>query len=42
MSLRRSNPLALAVLVSLLEHPMHPYEVATTAAAAKEGAEYQA
>lgn len=26
----RSNPLALAVLVSLLERPMHPYEVATT------------
>lgn len=26
----RSNPLALAVLVSLRERPMHPYEVATT------------
>jgi len=26
----RSNPLALAVLVCLLERPMHPYEVATT------------
>lgn len=26
----RSNPLALAVLVSLYERPMHPYEVATT------------
>jgi len=26
----RSNPLALAVLYSLLERPMHPYEVATT------------
>jgi DNA-binding PadR family transcriptional regulator len=26
----RSNPLALAVLVCLLEQPMHPYEVATT------------
>lgn len=26
----RSNPLALAVLVSLLERPMHPYEVAAT------------
>lgn len=25
--LQRSNPLALAVLVSLLESPMHPYEV---------------
>jgi DNA-binding PadR family transcriptional regulator len=30
MSRNRSNPLALAVLVSLLERPMHPYEVATT------------
>jgi len=30
MSRRRSNPLAQTVLVSLLEHPMHPYEVATT------------
>ncbi|MDQ2727946.1 MAG: PadR family transcriptional regulator [Actinomycetota bacterium] len=27
---RRSNPLALAVLVSLYERPMHPYEVAQT------------
>ena len=26
----RSNPLALAVLVSLYERPMHPYEVAQT------------
>jgi DNA-binding PadR family transcriptional regulator len=26
----RANPLALAVLVCLLERPMHPYEVATT------------
>ena len=26
----RSNPLALAVLMCLLERPMHPYEVATT------------
>ena len=26
----RSNPLALAVLVSLAERPMHPYEVAQT------------
>jgi DNA-binding PadR family transcriptional regulator len=26
----RNNPLALAVLVSLLERPMHPYEVSTT------------
>jgi DNA-binding PadR family transcriptional regulator len=26
----RSNPLALAVLVSLSERPMHPYEVAST------------
>jgi DNA-binding PadR family transcriptional regulator len=26
----RSNPLALAVMVCLLERPMHPYEVATT------------
>jgi DNA-binding PadR family transcriptional regulator len=26
----RNNPLALAVLVSLQEKPMHPYEVATT------------
>jgi DNA-binding PadR family transcriptional regulator len=26
----RSNPLALAVLISLGERPMHPYEVATT------------
>jgi DNA-binding PadR family transcriptional regulator len=26
----RSNPLALAVLISLSERPMHPYEVATT------------
>jgi DNA-binding PadR family transcriptional regulator len=30
MTRNRSNPLALAVLVSLLERPMHPYEVATT------------
>lgn len=30
MSRSRSNPLALAVLVNLLERPMHPYEVATT------------
>jgi DNA-binding PadR family transcriptional regulator len=27
---RRSNPLALAVLVTLHERPMHPYEVAQT------------
>jgi DNA-binding PadR family transcriptional regulator len=27
---KRSNPLALAVLVCLAEKPMHPYEVATT------------
>lgn len=27
---RRSNPLALAVLVCLAERPMHPYEVAQT------------
>jgi DNA-binding PadR family transcriptional regulator len=27
---RRSNPLALAVLVCLSERPMHPYEVAST------------
>jgi DNA-binding PadR family transcriptional regulator len=26
----RSNPLALAVLITLYERPMHPYEVATT------------
>lgn len=26
----RNNPLALAVLISLAERPMHPYEVATT------------
>jgi len=26
----RSNPLALAVLISLYERPMHPYQVATT------------
>jgi len=26
----RTNPLALAVLLSLYERPMHPYEVATT------------
>jgi DNA-binding PadR family transcriptional regulator len=26
----RSNPLVLAVLISLAEKPMHPYEVATT------------
>ncbi len=25
-----SNPLALAVLACLAEHPMHPYEIATT------------
>lgn len=30
MSRSRSNPLALAVLCSLLQRPMHPYEVATT------------
>lgn len=30
MSKRRGNPLALALLVCLLERPMHPYEVATT------------
>lgn len=30
MSRSRNNPLALALLVSLLERPMHPYEVATT------------
>ena len=29
-SRNRSNPLALAVLLSLYERPMHPYEVATT------------
>ena len=27
---RRSNPLALAVMVRLFERPMHPYEMATT------------
>jgi DNA-binding PadR family transcriptional regulator len=27
---KRNNPLALAVLVCLLEKPMHPYEVAST------------
>ena len=27
---QRSNPLALAVLVSLYERPMHPYEIAQT------------
>jgi DNA-binding PadR family transcriptional regulator len=27
---RRSNPLALAVMVLLFEQPMHPYEMATT------------
>src|SRR6516225_3677163 len=27
---RRSNPLALAVLMCLYERPMHPYEVAAT------------
>ena len=27
---RRSNPLALAVLVLLFERPMHPDEIATT------------
>jgi DNA-binding PadR family transcriptional regulator len=27
---RRSNPLALAVLVLLFERPMHPYQIATT------------
>jgi DNA-binding PadR family transcriptional regulator len=27
---RRSNPLALAVLVLLFERPMHPYEIAAT------------
>jgi DNA-binding PadR family transcriptional regulator len=26
----RANPLALAVLASLLERPMHPYEISTT------------
>jgi DNA-binding PadR family transcriptional regulator len=31
MSQRKlSNPLALAVLACLAEHPMHPYEIATT------------
>lgn len=30
VSRSRSNPLALAVMVSLLERPMHPYEVAAT------------
>ncbi len=29
-SRNRSNPLALAVLISLYERPMHPYEVAAT------------
>ena len=29
-SRNRTNPLALAVLVTLYERPMHPYEVATT------------
>ena len=28
--LNRSNPLALAVLISLMEAPMHPYQVAQT------------
>ena len=27
---RVSNPLALAVLASLTERPMHPYEISTT------------
>lgn len=31
----RSNPLALAVLVSLLEEPLHPYEIATRLRARK-------
>src|SRR5207302_5939501 len=30
MPRRRSNPLALAVLASLTERPMHPYEMAAT------------
>jgi DNA-binding PadR family transcriptional regulator len=30
MARNRTNPLALAVMVCLLERPMHPYEVATT------------
>jgi DNA-binding PadR family transcriptional regulator len=30
MARSRTNPLALAVMVCLLERPMHPYEVATT------------
>lgn len=30
MARGRTNPLALAVMVCLLERPMHPYEVATT------------
>jgi len=30
MPQKRSNPLALAVLVFLLERPMHPYEMAAT------------
>src|SRR6516165_5318292 len=30
MARRRGNPLALAVLACLAEHPMHPYEMAAT------------
>ncbi|MDF5758676.1 PadR family transcriptional regulator [Spongiactinospora sp. TRM90649] len=30
MARRRGNPLALAVLATLLERPMHPYELAST------------
>ena len=30
MASSRSNPLALAVMVCLLERPMHPYQIATT------------
>lgn len=32
---RRANPLALAVLVSLFEEPLHPYEIATRLKARK-------
>ena len=39
---RVSNPLALAVLASLRERPMHPYEMAATHAFAGQGAQHQA
>ena len=37
-----SNPLALAALACLFERPMHPYEMATTTARARQGSEHQA